>query len=154
MGVQVKGRINWDVKKLVEADIAIKLRSYSLNGISREFLGDQKIDLSFWQMNKMQSGTPQDRGMYITFLSFMHMLGTIVKYCLKDCVLPHQLSVKLKYFMRTIELARVTGTPIEWLIHKGMYSSYDVLHVQCRASHQMLIANSSHGLQGKLLCSL
>lgn len=106
MNVQINGRINWDVMKIIKENK--KLSFYSLNAVSKQILDDQKIDLNFRTINKLQDGTPENRGL-------------IVKYCLKDCDLPHRISIAPTelFFSRYIELSRVTSTPIEWLIHKG-----------------------------------
>lgn len=104
--VDVHGRVNWDVYKIVIADIGLKLRGYSLNCVAQQELGDQKMDMSYMQLNQLQDGSPEDRNL-------------IARYCLKDCVLPHQICLKQLYVGRFIELARETGTPLEWLIHRG-----------------------------------
>lgn len=102
--VQIYGRINWDVYKICFANE--KLSRYTLNFISQTFINNQKIDLSYTDINKFQDEGPTERRM-------------ILDYCMKDCALPHAISLKKMYFIRYIELARVSMTPIEWLIHRG-----------------------------------
>jgi DNA polymerase elongation subunit (family B) len=104
--VNIAGRINWDVIMVVRGDVSLRLRGYKLNTVARELLGDQKIDINHHEINRLQNGGAEDR-------------ARIVEYCIKDCDLPHRVSLKKMYFVRYIELARVSGTPIEWLIHKG-----------------------------------
>lgn len=106
--VTVSGRINWDILKIARLDYGLKhLRSYSLNSVSKEVLkGEQKIDLNYHLMNRLQDGSADDR-------------SRIAEYCLRDCELPHGINNALTYDLRYIELARVTGTPIEWLVHRG-----------------------------------
>jgi DNA polymerase delta subunit 1 len=102
--VSIPGRINLDVQVLAKANE--KLKGYSLNFVATTYLDEQKMDLHYSLLNKLQDGTPEDR-------------ARIVKYCLRDCELPFRIVEKRLYFIRLIEMARVTGTPIEWLIHRG-----------------------------------
>ena len=40
-------------------------------------------------------------------------------YCLKDAYLPQRLGDKLMLWVNYIEMARVTGVPIPWLLTRG-----------------------------------
>jgi DNA polymerase elongation subunit (family B) len=103
--VIINGRINWDVYPIVFKN-EMKLRSYKLNNVAIEFIGDQKLDVSYMEINRRFRGSSVDR-------------KVIVDYCMKDSVLPYLISQSKLYLTRYIEMARVTGTIIEWLVHKG-----------------------------------
>ena len=103
-GVQIFGRINWDVYKICFSNE--KFSRYTLNFIAQTLIGDQKIDLNYTTLNEYQDTGPAER-------------RVILDYCMKDSELPHAISLKQMYFIRYIELARVSMTPIEWLIHRG-----------------------------------
>lgn len=59
-----------------------KLRSYSLNAVSAEFLGEQKEDVHYSIIGDLQKGTPETR-------------KRLAVYCLKDALLPLRLMNKL-----------------------------------------------------------
>jgi len=82
------------------------LRSYSLNAVSFEFLKAQKEDVHYSDIAGLQMGTDQTR-------------RRLAVYCLKDSILPLKLIAKLQTTINLIEMARVTGVPINFLITRG-----------------------------------
>ena len=83
-----------------------KLSSYSLNNVSAEFLGQQKEDVHHSIISDLQKGSDADR----------HRLAV---YCLKDSLLPIRLMDKLAVLVNYVEMARVTGVPIDFLLTRG-----------------------------------
>eukprot|EP00488_Nonionellina_sp_1-RS-2012_P001116 TRINITY_DN176_c0_g1_i1.p1 TRINITY_DN176_c0_g1~~TRINITY_DN176_c0_g1_i1.p1 ORF type:complete len:197 (-),score=62.11 TRINITY_DN176_c0_g1_i1:144-734(-) len=83
-----------------------KLRSYSLNSVSFHFLKSQKEDVAYSIIGDLQNGTEETR-------------RRLAVYCLKDSVLPLKLIAKLQTTINLIEMARVTGVPINFLITRG-----------------------------------
>ena len=102
--VVISGRIQYDMMVSIMNDF--KLRSYSLNAVSAQFIGDQKEDVHFSMISKLQNGTATDR----------HRLAI---YCIKDSFLPLQLMNKLLSFLTTVELARVCHVPISYVMGRG-----------------------------------
>ncbi|EDO07229.1 DNA polymerase B family protein [Babesia bovis T2Bo] len=102
--INIEGRILFDVYDLVRRDH--KLKSYTLNYVSFEFLKQQKEDVHHSTMSKLQLGSAADR-------------RRIASYCLKDSVLPLLLIDKLLLLFNYVEMARVTSTPIKMLISRG-----------------------------------
>ena len=102
--VEINGRIQYDMKIYIQNDF--KLRSYSLNAVSAKFIGDQKEDVHFSMISKLQNGTATDR----------HRLAV---YCLKDSLLPLLLMNKLLAVLTSIELSRVCHIPITYLLTRG-----------------------------------
>ncbi|GFE54062.1 DNA polymerase delta catalytic subunit [Babesia ovis] len=102
--INIEGRILFDVYDLVRRDH--KLKSYTLNYVSFEFLKQQKEDVHHSTLSKLQLGSPADR-------------RRIASYCLKDSILPLQLIDKLLLLFNYVEMARVTSTPIKMLISRG-----------------------------------
>jgi DNA polymerase delta subunit 1 len=84
-----------------------KLDSYSLNFVSKTFLGDQKIDMSPKEMFKRFREEDPDK------------LSEVAEYCVKDTLLPHQLMDKLCTFMNLIEMAKATWVPMSFLSERG-----------------------------------
>ena len=77
-----------------------------MNAVSAHFLGDQKEDVHFSMISKLQKGTPRDR----------HRLAI---YCIKDAYLPLQLMNKLLTIFTAVELARVCKVPMNYLLTRG-----------------------------------
>jgi len=102
--IKMPGRVMFDLYPLIRA--AYKLRSYSLNSVSSHFLKQQKDDVHYSIMGKLQSGSPDDR-------------RRLAKYCLKDSELVVRLMQKLLFVINNVEMARVTGVPMSFLVTRG-----------------------------------
>lgn len=102
--IDIPGRIILDMIQVIRRDH--KLRSYSLNAVSHEFLGAQKEDVHHSEIAHLQDGTSETR-------------RRLAVYCLKDALLPLQLMEKLMVVVNLVEMARVTGVPMEWLLERG-----------------------------------
>jgi DNA polymerase delta subunit 1 len=83
-----------------------KLSSYSLNSVSAEFLGQQKEDVHHSIISDLQNGNDEDR-------------RRLAVYCLKDAYLPLKLMEKLSVLVNYVEMARVTGVPMSFLLTRG-----------------------------------
>ncbi|CAF4237180.1 unnamed protein product, partial [Rotaria magnacalcarata] len=83
-----------------------KLRSYTLNAVSYHFLQQQKEDVQHSIITDLQNGNAQTR----------HRLAV---YCLKDAYLPLRLLEKLMSLINYMEMARVTGVPMNYLLQRG-----------------------------------
>lgn len=101
---ELQGRIQLDMLEVMRRDH--KLRSYSLNSVSFEFLGEQKEDVHFSLITELQNGGPEAR-------------RRLAVYCLKDAYLPQRLMDRLMCFINYIEMARVTGVPFNYLLSRG-----------------------------------
>eukprot|EP00434_Breviolum_minutum_P041516 symbB.v1.2.036930.t1/scaffold5332.1/size28346/3 len=98
--INIDGRINFDM--LAEQ----KLSSYSLNAVSAEFLGEQKEDVHHSMIGDLYQTSAETR-------------RRLAIYCLKDAYLPMRLMEKLLCMYNYVEMARVTGTPINFLLNRG-----------------------------------
>merc|ERR1719399_495263 len=83
-----------------------KLRSYSLNAVSAEFLGEQKEDVHYSMIGPLFQESADTR-------------RRLAIYCLKDAYLPILLMDKLLCMYNYVEMARVTGTPFNFLLNRG-----------------------------------
>lgn len=89
------GRITMDVFELIKTNYA--LRSYTLNNVSKHFLGDQqKDDMDYKLIPTYQRESSKTRGL-------------LAKYCMQDTVLVSNLIDKLQLVVNNIEMARVVG---------------------------------------------
>jgi DNA polymerase delta subunit 1 len=100
----IEGRVIFDMLPYMQRNH--KLSSYSLNSVCAEFLGQQKEDVHHSIISDLQNGSDEDR----------HRLAV---YCLKDALLPQRLMDKLSVMVNYVEMARVTGVPVSFLISRG-----------------------------------
>lgn len=100
----IDGRVIFDMLPYVQRNH--KLSSYSLNSVCAEYLGQQKEDVHHSIISDLQNGSDEDR----------HRLAV---YCLKDALLPIRLMEKLSVLVNYVEMARVTGVPMSFLISRG-----------------------------------
>ena len=100
----IEGRVIFDMLPYMQRNH--KLSSYSLNSVCAEFLGQQKEDVHHSIISDLQNGNDADR----------HRLAV---YCLKDALLPQRLMDKLSVLINYVEMARVTGVPVSFLISRG-----------------------------------
>ncbi|KAL4246251.1 DNA polymerase [Abortiporus biennis] len=98
------GRLQIDILQYMQREH--KLRSYTLNSVCAQFLGEQKEDVHHSVITELQNGTPESR-------------RRLAVYCLKDAYLPQRLMDKLMCFINYIEMARVTGVPFNYLLSRG-----------------------------------
>eukprot|EP01132_Coremiostelium_polycephalum_P009895 gene9895-12137_t len=102
--VSMPGRTQFDLMQAIQRDH--KLSSYSLNSVSAHFLKEQKEDVHFSIITTLQNGTDDDR-------------RRLAVYCLKDAELPIKLLDKLMVLINYIEMSRVTGVPLSYLLGRG-----------------------------------
>ncbi|XP_071914321.1 DNA polymerase delta catalytic subunit-like isoform X1 [Coffea arabica] len=102
--VTIEGRVQFDLLQVMQRDY--KLSSYSLNSVSAHFLNEQKEDVHHSIISDLQNGNSDTR-------------MRLAKYCLKDAYLPQRLLDKLMFIYNYVEMARVTGVPISFLLSRG-----------------------------------
>ena len=100
----INGRVIFDVLPYMQRNH--KLSSYSLNSVSAEFLGQQKEDVHHSIISDLQNGSDADR-------------RRLAVNCLKDAYLPLLLMKKLSIIVNYIEMARVTGVPLNFILTRG-----------------------------------
>ncbi|KYQ96665.1 DNA polymerase delta catalytic subunit [Tieghemostelium lacteum] len=102
--ISMPGRTQLDMIQAIQRDH--KLSSYSLNNVSAHFLKEQKEDVHFSIISDLQNGTDDDR-------------RRLAVYCLKDAMLPLKLLDKLMILINYVEMSRVTGVPLSYLLGRG-----------------------------------
>nr|BCB92270.1 DNA polymerase delta catalytic subunit [Eulimnadia braueriana] len=120
--INIEGRVQFDLLMVLLRDY--KLRSYTLNSVSFHFLGEQKEDVHHSIITELQEGNPQTR-------------RRLAVYCLKDAFLPLRLLDKLMCITNYMEMARVTGVPLSYLLTRGQ---------QIKVVSQLLRKAREHGL--------
>ncbi|KAJ3583701.1 hypothetical protein NHX12_015815 [Muraenolepis orangiensis] len=102
--MNMEGRVQFDLLQVLLRDY--KLRSYTLNAVSYHFLQEQKEDVQHSIITDLQNGNEQTR-------------RRLAVYCLKDAYLPLRLLQKLMCVINYMEMARVTGVPLTYLLSRG-----------------------------------
>ncbi|XP_061445561.1 DNA polymerase delta catalytic subunit isoform X1 [Rhineura floridana] len=102
--INMEGRVQFDLLQVLLRDY--KLRSYTLNAVSYHFLQEQKEDVQHSIITDLQNGSDQSR-------------RRLAVYCLKDAYLPLRLLEKLMCVINYMEMARVTGVPLSYLLARG-----------------------------------
>ena len=126
----IDGRVIFDMLPYMQRNH--KLSSYSLNSVCAEFLGQQKEDVHHSIISDLQNGSDEDR----------HRLAV---YCLKDALLPQRLMDKLSVLVNYIEMARVTGVPVSFLISRGQQIKvFSMILRKCR-NENLLVPTLNKG---------
>lgn len=120
------GRLQLDLLQLVQRDH--NLRSYTLNSVSYEFLGEQKEDVHHTMITELYNGTPDSR-------------RRLAVYCLKDAYLPQRLMDKLMCLVNYTEMARVTGVPFNFLLSRGQQVKFLSQLYRKALQEQLVIPN-------------
>ncbi|KAL5045470.1 hypothetical protein BDW71DRAFT_183822 [Aspergillus fruticulosus] len=120
------GRLQLDLLQLVQRDH--NLRSYTLNSVSYEFLGEQKEDVHHTMITELYNGTPDSR-------------RRLAVYCLKDAYLPQRLMDKLMCLVNYTEMARVTGVPFNFLLSRGQQVKFLSQLYRKALQQQLVIPN-------------
>ncbi|CAG0882897.1 unnamed protein product [Cyprideis torosa] len=102
--INIEGRVQFDLLLVLLRDY--KLRSYTLNAVSFHFLQEQKEDVHYSIISDLQNGDDHSR-------------KRLAVYCLKDAYLPLRLLDKLMAVINYMEMARVTGVPLSYLLTRG-----------------------------------
>ncbi|XP_065070198.1 DNA polymerase delta catalytic subunit-like [Rhopilema esculentum] len=102
--INVSGRVQFDLLHILLRDY--KLRSYTLNSVSYHFLQEQKEDVQHSIITDLQHGNSQTR-------------RRLAIYCMKDAILPLRLLEKLMCIINYMEMSRVTGVPLSYLLTRG-----------------------------------
>ena len=102
--IRINGRVLFDMLDVMVRDE--KLSSYSLNSVSRTFLGEQKEDVQYTEIPALQRGGPNDR-------------RRMASYCRTDAALPLRLLRKMMKFVNYVEMARTTTVPLAYLLTRG-----------------------------------
>ncbi|KAA0187837.1 hypothetical protein HAZT_HAZT007116 [Hyalella azteca] len=128
--VNIEGRTQFDVILVLLREY--KLRSYTLNAVSYHFLQEQKEDVHHSIITDLQNGNDQTR-------------RRLAVYCLKDAYLPLRLIDKLMCVINYMEMARVTGVPLSYLLTRGQQIKV-MSQLLRKAAEQNLVIPVHHGV--------
>lgn len=131
--ITMEGRVQFDLLLALVRDY--KLRSYTLNAVSYHFLQEQKEDVQHSIITDLHNGTDQTR-------------RRLAVYCLKDAMLPLRLLDKLMCIINYMEMARVTGVPLTYLLTRGQQIKV-VSQLLRKAAEQDLVMPTVHQETGE-----
>ncbi|KAK5092634.1 DNA-directed DNA polymerase delta [Lithohypha guttulata] len=120
------GRIQMDLLQLIQRDH--QLRSYTLNSVCAQFLGEQKEDVHHSIITELHNGTSDSR-------------RRLAVYCLKDAYLPQRLMDKLMCLVNYTEMARVTGVPFNFLLSRGQQVKFISQMFRKTLEQQLIVPN-------------
>ena len=101
----IPGRINFDVMIYIKREF--KEDSYTLNNISKKYLGNSKNDMSVKEIFKSY----RDRDLKLS--------RRVIEYCLQDSVLPQQLVDHFHVFEGLLGMSNVCLVPFNFLFVNG-----------------------------------
>jgi DNA polymerase delta subunit 1 len=122
--INIEGRVQFDMLQVIQKER--NMSSYTLNAVSAEFLGEQKEDVHYSMIGEL-------------FLTSSDTRRRLAAYCLKDALLPMQLMDKLLCMYNYIEMARVTGTPINFLLNRGQMIKVQSQLLRKAQAHQFVM---------------
>lgn len=137
--LRAPGILDLDLMQLVKREK--KLESYSLNNVSKKFLGDTKdttkVDLPAHQIFAKFRGTPEDR-------------ADIARYAVQDVLLPLRLFAKLNMFDNLAQMSMATCVPIDYLSSRGQQIKvFSLILRQARDMGYVLPDDKSMTIEGK-----
>ena len=133
MKINIEGRVQLDMFSVIQA--GHKLSSYSLNAVAEHFLKEQKEDVHHSIISDLQSRDADSR-------------RRLAVYCIKDALLPIRLMVKLMVIVNYVEMARVTGIPLSFLVTRGQGIRVMSQLYRRTAAHNLLIPTAKKALDG------
>ncbi|XP_064100710.1 DNA polymerase delta catalytic subunit-like, partial [Macrobrachium nipponense] len=131
--INVEGRCIMDVLSVIKREY--KLRSYSLNAVSQYFLNEQKDDIHHTEISELHRTSAQTR-------------RKLAVYCLKDALLPLKLIDKLMLSINYIEMARVTGVPLTFILTRGQQIKIMSQLLRNCALENFIVPSCEGGLKG------
>jgi len=102
--INLEGRIILDMYTYLIREV--KLRSYSLNNVSFQYLGEQKEDVHYSLISKLWKQNEYTR-------------RRLAVYCMKDAYLPLRLMDIFLTLINYSEMCRVTSTPLNFILTRG-----------------------------------
>lgn len=121
----MEGRLQLDILQVMQRDY--KLRSYTLNAVCAQFLGEQKEDVHHSIITELQNGTAESRRRLAVYclkvgsidLPLQRESWLMIHLFCQDAYLPQRLMDKLMCFINYTEMSRVTGVPFNYLLSRG-----------------------------------
>jgi DNA polymerase elongation subunit (family B) len=133
--LKAPGVLDLDLMQLVKREK--KLDSYSLNNVSKKFLGDSKLDLPAKEIFRKFLGTPDDR-------------ADIARYAVQDVLLPLRLFAKLNMYDNLAQMSVATCVPMDYLLSRGQQIKvFSLILRQARTMGYVLPDGKSMTIEGK-----
>lgn len=130
--ISLDGRIIFDLFQILKREH--KLRSFSLNAVAYHFLKEKKEDVHHSMITDLHNQDSDGR----------HRLAV---YCAKDAYLPVKLLNKLMCIINYIEMARVTGVPISYLLNRGQQVRIFSLLLRAANKKNLIIPHNAKGVK-------
>lgn len=133
--IKYPGRETFDLIAAIRKDY--KFESYSLDSVSREILGEHKVDLPIRELFKKLTGGPDD-------------IAECAVYCIQDSNLVIRLILKLNMIPNYFEMAKATYVPLEWLLFRGQQCKvFSLLGLKAAKLGYVIPVNERQGIVAK-----
>ena len=124
--INLEGRIILDMYTYLIREI--KLRSYSLNNVSFQYLGEQKEDVHYSLISKLWKQNEYTR-------------RRLAIYCMKDAYLPLRLMDIFLTLINYSEMCRVTSTPLNFILTRGQQIKVSTQLHKKALEHNYIVPN-------------
>jgi DNA polymerase elongation subunit (family B) len=101
---ETDGRVLIDIMKVIQRDH--KLDSFKLDNVAHHFIGLNKNDVHPSDIFRLQKGSDEDR-------------RVIAEYCIQDCTLCNQLTMKLEIIANNVGMSNVCSVPLTYIFMRG-----------------------------------
>lgn len=125
--VNAEGRLIFDV--LLVWEVEHKLSSYSLSALATHFLGESRLELRAAKVEQLSRENPSQLG----------------AMALRDADLSLRLFHKQQCLFRFVEMARVTGVPMEYLLQRGQSIKVFSMLLRKARMHDFVIPATARG---------
>jgi DNA polymerase elongation subunit (family B) len=121
---ETEGRVLFDVMKVIQRDH--KLDSFKLDNVAHHFIGLNKHDVHPSDIFRLQKGSDADR-------------RVIAEYCIQDCALCNQLTMKLEIVANNVGMSNVCSVPLTYIFMRGQgIKIFSLVAKECK-SEEFLI---------------
>ena len=124
--INLEGRIILDMYTYLIREV--KLRSYSLNSVSFQYLGEQKEDVHHSLISKLWKQNEFTR-------------RRLAIYCMKDAYLPLRLMDIFLTLINYSEMCRVTSTPLNFILTRGQQIKVSTQLHKKALEHNYIVPN-------------
>jgi DNA polymerase delta subunit 1 len=122
--IKAPGRESIDLIVVMRRDH--KLELYGLNAVAEHFLKEHKVEMEYSLLFKKLVGTPDE-------------IAECAVYCVQDSNLPVRLLNKLNVLPDSIEMAKATYVPLEWLLFRGQQCKvFSLISKEARLANFMI----------------
>ena len=121
---ETDGRVLIDIMKVIQREY--KLDSFKLDNVAHHFIGLNKHDVHPSDIFRLQKGSDVDRRI-------------IAEYCIQDCALCNQLTMKLEIVANNVGMSNVCSVPLTYIFMRGQgIKIFSLVAKECKAEEFLI----------------